>query len=65
MLVYQPSSCTVTSLPKLAKATAGLAVKFPKLEVLEEFNLHLWMKIRRLRSPKPPWIGTSELWSDS
>lgn len=64
MLVYQPSSCTVTSPPKFSKATAGLAVKFPKLEVLEEFNLHLWIKVRWFRSSKPAWIETSNLWSD-
>lgn len=64
MLVYQPSPCTVTSPSTLSKATAELAVKFPKLEVLEEFNLHLWMEVRRFRSSKPPWIGTSNLWSE-
>uniref|UniRef100_A0A2D4IEU1 Endonuclease/exonuclease/phosphatase domain-containing protein n=1 Tax=Micrurus lemniscatus lemniscatus TaxID=129467 RepID=A0A2D4IEU1_MICLE len=39
LLTYLPPSCIATALPALLEVIAGLAVEFPRLMVLGDFNL--------------------------
>ncbi|KAK9396605.1 RNA-directed DNA polymerase from mobile element jockey-like [Crotalus adamanteus] len=39
LLTYLPPSCVATALPALLESVAGLAVEFPRLIVLGDFNL--------------------------
>lgn len=50
LLLHRPPCCLATPLPELLEAVSGLAVEFPKLLVLGDFNVPWVWPQKRLRS---------------